>query len=148
MLYDTPRPAAELALWHNGKVLISKRAKNPNMGKFDLPGGFVDADETLETAVRREAQEELGLSSADIQELTYMRSFSEIYPFGPEVYTIITTVFVARLSSSVSSDAIVAQDDVAAVQWVHEDELEVIDWVNDDHRKNALLALQHFKTKQ
>lgn len=147
MIYDSPRPAAELALWHEGKILISKRGKEPNKGKFDLPGGFVDANETLEKAVLREAKEELGLSSRHIEQMAYMRSFCEVYPFGPETYNIITTTFVARLSSTSSPAAITANDDVASVQWVSESDLASIEWVNDDHRTNVFLALQYFKDK-
>lgn len=45
----------------NNQILLVKRAlRLTNGGKFGLVGGFVDRDETLEEAVRREVLEETG----------------------------------------------------------------------------------------
>lgn len=43
-----------------GKALLGKKRVGPGAGFFDLPGGFVDPEETLEMAVTREVQEEIG----------------------------------------------------------------------------------------
>jgi molecular chaperone GrpE len=52
-----------VVLNEDGKVLVLKRAKkNPlNPGKYDLPGGHVEAGETLSDSISREIQEETGL---------------------------------------------------------------------------------------
>jgi 8-oxo-dGTP diphosphatase len=42
-------------------VLLVRRAKEPYLGHWDCPGGFIDPDEHPEDAVRRELLEELGL---------------------------------------------------------------------------------------
>lgn len=43
------------------KILLVKRALNiSNGGKYGLIGGYLDRDETLEEAVKREAKEETG----------------------------------------------------------------------------------------
>lgn len=65
--YAYPRPALTVdALVISGYpeyplVLLIKREKEPFAGKWALPGGFADMDETLEEACRRELQEETGL---------------------------------------------------------------------------------------
>ncbi len=46
------------------QVLLIKRGRDPEMGKYALPGGFVDWDETASAAVIRELREETGLSCA------------------------------------------------------------------------------------
>lgn len=48
----------------NGEYLLLRRSKNSRTqpGKWDLPGGKVDPDETLEETVRREVREETGIS--------------------------------------------------------------------------------------
>jgi 8-oxo-dGTP diphosphatase len=42
-------------------VLLARRAVEPFLGLWDIPGGFVNAHESLEEAVRRELREEAGI---------------------------------------------------------------------------------------
>jgi ADP-ribose pyrophosphatase YjhB (NUDIX family) len=44
-----------------GKVLLIRRGKPPLMGRWSIPGGTVEAGETLEQALVREMEEETGL---------------------------------------------------------------------------------------
>ena len=55
--------AATVALILNEKneLLVCKRAKEPAKGTLDLPGGFIDMNETGEEGVAREVLEETGL---------------------------------------------------------------------------------------
>jgi len=46
----------------NGKILLLKRAIYPFQGYWELPGGHVEYGETVESAVKREMKEELGVS--------------------------------------------------------------------------------------
>ena len=69
-----------------GRLMLVKRGIEPNYGKLDLPGGFVDHNETVETAVERELFEELGLK---IKSMKYMNSAPNEYIFsGFSVFTI------------------------------------------------------------
>ncbi len=45
----------------NGRLLLVKRDHDPDRGKWSVPGGLVEAGETLATAVKRETSEETGL---------------------------------------------------------------------------------------
>lgn len=80
-------PACELHDWRNpapavgcailrashrgrgGEILLSRRAGPPKKGQWDLVGGFIEAGETPEEAVRREVLEETGcrLSHVEVQ---------------------------------------------------------------------------------
>jgi len=48
-------------LLHEGRVLLVQRGEEPGRGRWTLPGGYVEEDETPEVAVAREAFEETGL---------------------------------------------------------------------------------------
>lgn len=80
--------AAVAALVTNGegKLMLVTRGIEPDYGKLDLPGGFVDPGETVEQAVYRELKEELGLK---VKSLRYLGSAPNEYVFsGFTVFTI------------------------------------------------------------
>ena len=61
VMYVNPSAAvAAFILNKKEELLICVRAKDPAKGTWDLPGGFVDDDESAEQAVQREIEEELG----------------------------------------------------------------------------------------
>jgi ADP-ribose pyrophosphatase YjhB (NUDIX family) len=58
-----PILAVSAAIFRDGKVLIVRRApKPPAAGLYTLPGGVVEAGETLTEAVMREIREETALA--------------------------------------------------------------------------------------
>jgi len=61
MYPDRPFLAVSAAIIRDGRVLIARRAKGASTGVFTLPGGMVEAGETLQEAVVREVQEETGV---------------------------------------------------------------------------------------
>ncbi|CAH1671777.1 ADP-ribose pyrophosphatase YjhB, NUDIX family [Hyphomicrobiales bacterium] len=58
-----PVLAASVAVFRNGKVLLATRTKPPADQLWSLPGGKVEAGETLEQAALRELEEEVGVSA-------------------------------------------------------------------------------------
>jgi 8-oxo-dGTP pyrophosphatase MutT (NUDIX family) len=59
----TLRHAADAILLDDfGQTILITRLNNPGIGKLAIPGGFIDGAETAETAARREAIEETGIS--------------------------------------------------------------------------------------
>ena len=57
-----PYLAVSAAIIRDGKVLIVRRARAPAYGVFTLPGGGVEAGETLHEAIIREVMEETALT--------------------------------------------------------------------------------------
>ncbi len=73
--YEYPRPmvAADMVVFAVGhgpfEVLAIQRKHDPYAGRWAMPGGFVEMDETLEAAAARELQEETGVEGV------YLRQF-------------------------------------------------------------------------
>jgi mutator protein MutT len=59
---DRPYLAVSAAIIRDGRVLIARRAKGASTGSYTLPGGVVEAGETLHEAVIREIREETGMA--------------------------------------------------------------------------------------
>jgi 8-oxo-dGTP diphosphatase len=79
--YLYPRPAltvdAVVVAGHPSayQLLLIERKKDPFAGKWALPGGFVDMEETLDQACIRELKEETGL---ELPEMEQFRVFDAI----------------------------------------------------------------------
>jgi 8-oxo-dGTP diphosphatase len=56
-----PFLAVSAAIFRNGKVLVVRRARKPALNLYTLPGGLVEAGETLIDSVIREVREETAL---------------------------------------------------------------------------------------
>lgn len=73
--YEYPRPALTVDCVVFGfdggelKALLIERALEPFKGCWALPGGFVEVDETLDSAARRELEEEAGLRDVFLEQL-------------------------------------------------------------------------------
>ncbi|MBN1578332.1 MAG: NUDIX domain-containing protein [Chitinispirillaceae bacterium] len=74
-------------------VLLTVRAHKPKAGTYDLPGGFVDYNESIEDALRREIREELGI---DVAITAYLGSFPNRYVYRDVVYFTADSFFVCR----------------------------------------------------
>ena len=119
--YEYPRPAvtADIIVLRKSNdeqfVLLIERKDSPFKGMWALPGGFLNMDETLETAALRELQEETGITGVELRQF---HTFSKV-DRDPRHRTI-TTVFIGFTCDTVSP---VAGDDAANVQWFSFDKL-------------------------
>jgi ADP-ribose pyrophosphatase YjhB (NUDIX family) len=109
--YDNPAPAAVAIVEGRGGILLARRAAPPYEDTWDLPGGFIEAGELPDRALRRELREELGARAV----ITRFHGFS-IDTYGPAGVPILAAVYVARLGGRPS-----ARSDVAEVRWFRRD---------------------------
>ena len=99
------------------ELLVATRAHEPAKGTLDLPGGFVDMEETGEEAVTREVKEETGLC---VDTVSYLFSIPNKYVYsGFEVQTLdlVYRCFVKNTGN------LKAEDDVAKLEFIKISEL-------------------------
>ncbi|WP_236688001.1 NUDIX hydrolase [Photobacterium angustum] len=117
--FHNPAAAVMVALSYEDELLVAIRGRNPGLGLWDLPGGFVDPNESLEQAVIREIQEELNLTLTDF---TYQGSFSNTYCYKNIEYKTCDTFFSHQL---LDKPTLIAQDDVADLLWVKKQDIKL-----------------------
>ena len=116
--YLNPSAAvAAFILNEKNELLVGVRAKEPQKGTLDLPGGFVDCNETAEQAIAREIKEELNLDATDIR---YQFSLPNVYRYsGLDIPTL--DLFFTSIVSDFSS--LTVADDVMEARFVPIDKL-------------------------
>jgi len=78
--YENPLPvAAALLLNENREVLLVKRKNQPRQGKWCLPMGFAELEETIAQAALRELSEETGIQGNVIRLVAVRSNVIEIY---------------------------------------------------------------------
>jgi NADH pyrophosphatase NudC (nudix superfamily) len=102
----------------DGAILACVRAREPDVGRLDLPGGFVDYGESAEQALQRELQEELGIAVANP---VYFGSYPNTYLYESVEYRTLDMMFTVILPER---PAITPADDVADVIWLAKSALE------------------------
>jgi len=105
-------------LLRSDRILMAQRGKEPLKGWWSLPGGAVEAGESLADAVRREMMEETGLA---IRPLRVFEIFERIMrdAEGRPEYHYVLIDYICR----VTGGSLRPGDDVCAVEWVRRRDL-------------------------
>lgn len=133
--YKYPRPAltVDAVVFRKNtattKLLLIQRKNPPFQGEWALPGGFVDMDETLETAVARELFEETGLTNISLKQLHAFSTPGR----DPRGHTI-SVVFWGILKNEQKATA---GDDAQNAEWFATDKLPKLAF---DHREIIEMA--------
>ena len=80
-----------------GDLLVCKRGKDPEKGTLDLPGGFVDENETAEEAISREIAEEL---NAKVMTSAYLFSLPNQYEYSELTVPTLDIFFSCKLETT------------------------------------------------
>ena len=103
--------AAAILLRGDGQGLFIRRGHEPGLGRLAFVGGFVDAGETPELALRREVREEVGV---ELEAVTYLGSQPNTYAYRGLTYHVVDLIFVAQLAAGATPRRL---DGVAAIEW-------------------------------
>lgn len=120
----------------NGDLLACRRAKEPARGTLDLPGGFVDNNETAEEAIVREIKEEL---NGEVEELEYLFSLPNLYEYCGLTVPTLDMFFSCRLKST---DNLKASDDVESLEFIPLNKLQVENFGLKSIRKGVEIFLK------
>ena len=108
--YRNPRPTTGAFILNGRRILLTKRAREPFKGWWDLPGGFVERGENPQKTIFREIKEETGLS-AKVERLFGI--YPGTYPAKFDPFHILNIVYVLRVDSVKAG----AYDDVSESKW-------------------------------
>lgn len=97
---------------NNNEIMVATRANEPAKGTYDLPGGFVDMDETAEEAVIREVKEETGL---EVLSVRYLFSIPNLYMYSDFQVETTDLFFLCKVKDYPQFSA---HDDVAELKFI------------------------------
>jgi ADP-ribose pyrophosphatase YjhB (NUDIX family)/predicted GIY-YIG superfamily endonuclease len=125
--YRNAKPCAGALIARDGRLLLVKRAIQPFLGYWDIPGGFLEEDEHPEAGAIREALEETGLEVR----LTRLLGFY-MDRYGDEGDYCLNIYFLAEVVGGQERPA----DDAAELAWFAPDELP--DQIAFNHTREVL----------
>lgn len=110
--YANPCSATAAFILRGEELLVARRGKEPARGTLDLPGGFVDMQETVEEGMAREIREETGLQA---ESMRYLFSLPNRYLYSDMVINTIDMFFQVEVAPGAEP---MADDDAAELFWV------------------------------
>ena len=120
--YHNIAAAVALVFTFKDKVLFTVRNVDPDKGKWDLPGGFIDPNETAEEAACREIKEELGLNLQP-SDLKYITTSPNNYLYKNVPYRTMDIFYECELTSDVIK--VEAVDEIKELVWVKRSEINL-----------------------
>ncbi|MGG7036274.1 MAG: NUDIX domain-containing protein [Flavobacterium sp.] len=120
--YHTIAAAVAVIFRTENKILFTVRNVDPDKGKLDLPGGFIDSGENAEVAACREIKEELGITIQPNQ-LRYITTSPNNYLYKNIPYRTMDIFYEVKLGASIAIDF--AEDEIEEVVWMETDKIDL-----------------------
>ena len=125
--YRNSAPTVGAAIVRDGRALVTVRAVEPEKGKVDVPGGFLEVGEHPVDGLKREAREELGVE-VQVEGNPVMLA---THTYGPDGIWVLAIGFRARIVEGEPRPA----DDVAEIRWVSAEKIDDIDFAWEHDRR-------------
>ena len=133
--------SATVALIVNEKneLLVVRRKNDPGKDMLDMPGGFVDMDETGEEAMAREVKEETGLEATEV---SYQFSYPNTYLYSGFLVHTLDMFFKVKVKDLFHIEAM---DDAAAYYWIPFSEIDIDKFAFDSIKKGLTRFLRNLR---
>lgn len=102
-------PVVIMLVYHGDRALLGRRAGRA--GIFSTVAGFIEQGETIEDAVRREVEEEVGVQVEDVEYVA-----SQPWPFP-------SSLMIGCFARATSTEYHVDEEEIAEARWFSRDEL-------------------------
>jgi NAD+ diphosphatase len=122
VLYHNIAAAVAVIFTFEDKLLFTVRNVDPDKGKLDLPGGFIDPNETAEQAACREIEEELGLLITS-NDLSYITTEPNNYIYKNVAYRTMDIFYECQLKTTVVN--INAKDEINDLVWIKRSKIDL-----------------------
>ena len=122
--YHNTAAATACIVRTNAGILFLVRNKEPEKGKLDLPGGFIDPGEGAMDGLCREFKEELGLN-IKAGELKLFASFPNKYPYKNISYNTCDLFFYLDIPDLSEKDLRLETAEISGVQFIKANELNI-----------------------
>ena len=132
--YRSSAPAVGTVIVRDGRALATVRAVEPEKGRLDLPGGFLEVGEHPVDGLVREAKEELGVDIEVVGAPILLATFT----YGADGEYVLAIGFRARIVEGEPRPT----DDVAQIKWVSAGELDDLDFAWEHDREMVRGALE------
>jgi len=132
--------AAGAFILHRQQVLLCVRAHDPGQGLLDVPGGFIEFDESIEAGLAREIAEELNIAVAEFR---YLISAPNDYPYAGVPYKTADMFFVAEAESLAT---LRSADDVAEIRLLRPSAVPLDEFAFASTRRAFQALLAHLES--
>ena len=139
--YANSAPTANaLVVDSTGRVLLARRARDPDKGRWDIPGGFLEEGEHPLDGIRRELREETGF---DVEPETFLCATVDRYGDDPGAATTVNLTWIARVAGGTAQP----DDDVDELGWFAPEELPPRDELAFTNVEDVLTAWVNFQRR-
>ena len=132
--YRTSAPAVGAAIVRDGRALVTVRAREPEKGRVDVPGGFLKVGEHPVDGLVREVREELGVEIEVVEGPVLLAP----HTYGPDGAYVLAIGFRTRIVSGEPDPT----DDVAEIRWISAEEIDDTDFAWEHDRGFVRSALE------
>ena len=131
-LYNNVAGAVAVIVRCKDEILLTRRNQDPQKGKLDLAGGFVDPRESAEETCLRELHEELAVK-VDASKLKYCASLPNVYHYKGIDYNTLDLFYEYRTDEKFEVNLELAE--ISEAVWIAVKDLNIEEIAFDSQKK-------------